>query len=198
MPSPLTRTASVAALAVLVGVLAGCGDDSPDTGESGSTPVATTTPPADEATEPTEAPETDNSGAGGDDDDTIELSVDVCTLGAAVIEEQMNPDGMGDVTSAPAESTLGFGPACDWTGPLGDDLEVNVSTYDDWVDPDSMAASVGEELAGLGDEALLASDGTVSWRRDDISVRVRPWSAQGADTVAIAEAVDADLRAAGT
>lgn len=195
VPSPLTRTASVAALAVLVGFLTGCGDD--DSPAAGDTPAATSAEPADE---PTDAPASTGSDEGeGDDGDisenTIELSVDVCTLGAAVIEEQLDPNGMGGVTSAPAETALGFGPVCDWSGPEGE-LEVSVSTFDDWVDPDTM--DVGEELPGLGDEAVQGSDGTVAWRRDDISVRVRPVPMLSADTVAIAEAVDADLQASGT
>ena len=211
MPKTLKRFLFVPLVAVATcAVLTACGGDDPADTSTSSDETADAQP-SDESSGDAGS---DDGSAGSEDGsgDRIELSVDVCTLGADEITALLDPTDTGEVSSAEEEAgslSTTFGPSCNWTGPFGEELSVTVSKYDDWVSLDDLPSNDSglseppQEVPGLGDEAWASLGGAagqqVAWRRDDISVHVSGNVSFPEDSLlGVAESVDAALQSSDT
>ncbi|WP_116948025.1 hypothetical protein [Jiangella endophytica] len=153
-------------------------------------------PPADSGDGGGQQPQPD---PGGDDDPPpVAQPIDACALGAEAIAGLLGANPAPEDTSDAEE----FGPGCFWTGAAGDELVLNVSTFDDWISAADQLGGGTENVGDLGTEAwasLSASSNLqIAWRRDDVSVALSAsLGSGGAQLVDVARAIDAALQAAG-
>lgn len=201
--SILRRGVVVLTTIVAVGGLTACGGDDGDGGSddgqvSDEAAGSEETPPSESDDE--ESTEGADDGEGSSDDGGgIELSVDICEIGADAITPIVESPGMGEVEHNVFDDPMGRA-VCEWDGPAAAKVIVTVSDYDDWEPADEQMSEIPAEELVLGDEGWIVPDpsfSTAAWRRDDISVRVEANTATDGVSAELAEAIDADLQAAG-
>lgn len=197
------RALVLLAAAAAIGGLTACGGDEPG-GDPTTAPEQTQTDDqatGDDAEEPSDDEPTDEEELGDGPPTGEAFAGDACTLGADAINAvfQLNDDP--PPTAAVSDPYALFdGVSCLWEGSFSDTLQVDVSTYDDYIAiSDSLIAPLSPSpVAELGPESWCV-DGTmavVAWRRDNVSVYMDkvPSCETGTE---LALAVDADLKAAG-